>query len=132
MMPAEWTYDAACDATTAELFFPPPVQGGGRSEANYYDAALAICAVCPVTAECLAFWRSLPAEQRQHGVWAGLVPGAARATLLEPTCRTCSADRAPDSFYCAPCRDARHHDQKHDYDRRKRRRPSRAKARVRP
>lgn len=57
----EWMRAAACRGQTA-VFFPPM---GGVSE-----AALAICAKCPVKEACLDYARALP--ERPEGVWGGL------------------------------------------------------------
>lgn len=51
----------ACTPATQHLFFPPPGSDG--------HAAKAICATCPVAAECLDY--ALSADER-HGVWGGL------------------------------------------------------------
>lgn len=54
-------------------------------------AAIAVCADCPVQAECLvlalAHWKI-----GQHGIWGGLVP-AERAVLRQVTFRSSRRDR---------------------------------------
>lgn len=56
----EWFARAACQGADLDLFFPG--SGGATS------AALAICARCPVKAQCLAY----ALENREgHGVWGG-------------------------------------------------------------
>ena len=59
-----WRARAACKGADTDLFFPP--EGAGRNAAK---AARAICAGCPVTAECLRHAVSFP---ERHGVWGGL------------------------------------------------------------
>jgi Transcription factor WhiB len=54
-------------------------------------AAMAVCAACPVQAECVAL--SLAHWQiGQHGIWGGLVP-AERAGLRHVTCPDSPQDR---------------------------------------
>jgi WhiB family redox-sensing transcriptional regulator len=56
-----WRAQAACASTDPGIFFPRT----GES----VQPAKAICARCPVTAQCLAHAVSVP---EQHGVWGGL------------------------------------------------------------
>lgn len=65
----------ACTPATQHLFFPPPGSDG--------HAAKAICATCPVIAECLDY--ALSAGER-HGVWGGLTE-AERERLRRATGR---------------------------------------------
>lgn len=60
---SKWLERALCAQTDPEMFFPG--KGGSLRHARE------VCAACPVTAECLDLWRSLPAEQAQYGVWGG-------------------------------------------------------------
>lgn len=64
LRPPEWMDEALCAQTDPEIFFPRP----GEST----DAAVRICAACPVRVECLAYGESLPSEIRHHGIWGGL------------------------------------------------------------
>lgn len=57
----EWRRHAACAGHPTTLFFPPP----GRSPVA--AQAKAICAACPVAADCLAANRDEP-----HGIYGGL------------------------------------------------------------
>jgi hypothetical protein len=57
----EWHRRAACRGQGPEAFYPEARQPA--------DEALAICASCPVTAECAAAGQS-----ERHGVWGGLTP----------------------------------------------------------
>jgi WhiB family redox-sensing transcriptional regulator len=63
--PLEWTADAACSGETS-LFFAPP---GERPEARAVreERARAICAQCPVLAECRQWAR----QHREYGFWGG-------------------------------------------------------------
>jgi WhiB family redox-sensing transcriptional regulator len=61
----DWRARAACRDADPELFFPI------RSGADI-SAAVAICAACPVRAECYKF---AEATQQVHGVWAGVDRG---------------------------------------------------------
>ena len=60
---AAWTLPsgAACQNATPQLFFPEPNEPD--------DQAKAICAVCPVRAECLA---AALANGERYGVWGGV------------------------------------------------------------
>jgi len=62
----DWRTHGACISADPELFFPISSSGASRRQEK---RAKAICAGCPVKAECLAF----ALETRQvHGVWGGL------------------------------------------------------------
>ena len=58
-----WMWDALCAQTDPEAFYP------GADEYDAMVAAKAVCAVCPVLAECRAY--ALETGQR-FGVWGGL------------------------------------------------------------
>ncbi|SKY30317.1 WhiB family transcriptional regulator [Mycobacteroides abscessus subsp. massiliense] len=60
-----WTKDALCPQVDAEVFFPV-VGGPGRTMAK---AAKAVCAQCPVSAECLEYAFRVNEE---YGVYGGL------------------------------------------------------------
>lgn len=59
-----WQQLAACLGADPDLWFPPP--GGGRARTAQ---AKAICAGCPVKAECLAYALE---ERIGYGIWGGL------------------------------------------------------------
>lgn len=65
----DWTADAACRGVDPEVFFP--VAAGGTALAEEVAAAKAICARCPVSAECLE-WAVEVGEA--YGVWGGTTP----------------------------------------------------------
>ena len=56
-----WMWDALCAQTDPEAFYP--------DEHGSVGPAKAVCAVCPVLAECRAY--ALETDQR-FGVWGGL------------------------------------------------------------
>ena len=63
---ADWRSRGACLSADPDLFFP--ISPGGASQ-RQVRRAKAVCATCPVQAECLTF----AVETRQaHGVWGGL------------------------------------------------------------
>jgi len=66
-----WMTDASCarPGVDPEIFFVLALHG---SDAAAYAPALAVCAACPVRAECLALATSTPSIG--HGVWGGLTP----------------------------------------------------------
>lgn len=65
----DWRARAACGRADADLFFPD------RAGADV-SAAVAICAGCPVRAECHEF---AEATSQVHGVWAGVNRGDPKA-----------------------------------------------------
>lgn len=61
---AEWMQDAKCRGLNPALFFVP-------RGCNGYEEALAVCAECPVTTECLVHAKR---TGERDGVWGGLTP----------------------------------------------------------
>lgn len=77
-----WTDRAACRAegTDPELFFPVSYSGPALWQVA---AAKAVCARCPVAADCLS-WALRAGET--DGIWGGTTPEERRAIrLLSPT-----------------------------------------------
>ena len=66
----DWQQRALCAQTDPEAFFPE--QGGSTAEAK------AVCARCPVTAECL---EHVLVHDERFGVWAGLSEAERRKPL---------------------------------------------------
>jgi WhiB family redox-sensing transcriptional regulator len=64
-----WRARAACGASDPELFFPDRAGTDIRT-------AQAICAGCPVQAECHEF---ADATNQVHGIWAGVDRGSPQA-----------------------------------------------------
>lgn len=66
--PLDWQARAACRDADPDLFFP---ETGGPD--NGTNEALAICATCPVIAQCRAYADRVEARygQSPHGVWGG-------------------------------------------------------------
>ena len=58
-----WTARAACEGVDTELFYPVAPE----QEAE----ALAICATCPVRAQCLD---AALRDREQYGIWGGTTP----------------------------------------------------------
>lgn len=63
-----WHRQAACRGMSPDAFFPDGEANGTNAD---YDAAKAVCANCPVTAECLAWAYE---NQERTGVWGGMTP----------------------------------------------------------
>ena len=61
-----WRDEAACRERDTELFFPLGSSGESLSQAA---RAKALCAVCPVSHECLIF---AVTTNQEYGVWGGL------------------------------------------------------------
>lgn len=74
MMDVTWAEDAACRASSVdpELFFPLSESGLGASQVA---AAKAVCARCPVAAQCLT-WALRSGEAA--GIWGGTTPDERR------------------------------------------------------
>ena len=70
--PPEWTESGLCGQTDPEAFFPD--KGGSTKRAK------AICAACPVAAECLDY---ALANREQYGIWGGKSEGERVAILRE-------------------------------------------------
>lgn len=64
----EWQYQGACREATTEQFFHPQGERGA-SRRNRAARAKAICASCPVMAECRSH---ALAVREPYGVWGGL------------------------------------------------------------
>lgn len=61
--PGSWRDDAACKGMDPELFHPY------RGAVRQHRRAVAVCAECPVRAECLEF---AVANRLTEGIWGGL------------------------------------------------------------
>jgi WhiB family redox-sensing transcriptional regulator len=61
----DWRDRAACRTEDPRVFFPPE----GATSARLTREAKAICAGCPVTAQCLQFALASP---ERHGIFGGL------------------------------------------------------------
>ncbi|HEY2193636.1 MAG TPA: WhiB family transcriptional regulator [Actinomycetospora sp.] len=68
-----WREQAACRDLDPELFFPASDEDTPKGRGDR-DAAKAVCAGCPVRAQCLAFGLDEPV-----GVWGGLSESERRA-----------------------------------------------------
>lgn len=64
----EWQLEGACGQQDTELFFHPEGERG-PSRSGRDAAAKAVCAACPVLAQCRA--HALAARE-PYGVWGGL------------------------------------------------------------
>lgn len=62
---ADWRVDAACNAFGTEAFFPVGQTGDAVHQTAH---AKAVCASCPVRAECLEF---AVTTNQEYGVWGG-------------------------------------------------------------
>jgi len=75
-----WRERAACLGLPLELFFGPGPQERGNARARREQAALEVCALCPVRERCLAQELSLPASA-QFGIFGGMSAAQRRAAL---------------------------------------------------
>ena len=74
-----WRNDAACLDEDPELFFP---EGESERYQRQIEAALEVCATCPVIEECLSY--ALEADQRT-GIWGGTTAEQRRRIRLGAT-----------------------------------------------
>lgn len=74
-----WQQRGLCREEDAEVFFPPPTQFEHKPDREAREArAKAICARCPVRAQCLEW----ALETREpHGVWGGYAEGERKQML---------------------------------------------------
>lgn len=79
---AHWTRRALCLGSTANFFTDDPVE---------VEKAKAVCAGCPVRAECLEYGRHEP-----DGIWGGLTPQERHVTHpREHSCLSCGGVLIP-------------------------------------
>jgi WhiB family transcriptional regulator, redox-sensing transcriptional regulator len=71
--PRSWLDLAACREVDPEIFFPISTTGAAIGQVR---EAQAICARCPVTAECLDWAQRMGPD---YGVWGGTIPDERRA-----------------------------------------------------
>ena len=64
---SDWRHHALCRDEDPELFFPVGLSTGYDTQVG---AAKAICALCPVQHDCLAWARQ---TRQRHGVWGGVL-----------------------------------------------------------
>ena len=67
---ADWRNQARCGDLGTDLFYPTGTTGSAFDA--QVTAAKAVCALCPVTAECLAYAKH---TRQQFGVWGGVLFG---------------------------------------------------------
>lgn len=77
----EWQLHGACRGADAALFFLPEAERGPSKRRREREAK-AICATCPVIAECAAFALS---TREPYGVWGGLTPEERLSAVAEGT-----------------------------------------------
>ncbi len=76
----EWQVDGACRGVDSSLFFHPDGERG-PSRTERENAAKAICATCPVLAECAAH---ALAVREPYGVWGGMSEDDREARYVVP------------------------------------------------
>ncbi|MDN5767038.1 MAG: WhiB family transcriptional regulator [Humibacillus sp.] len=74
---SEWVHRAACVGVSPETFSSEDLPASGTVRRSTTAAAKAVCAMCPVSAECLRY----ALENRvEYGVWGGFT-GAERQQI---------------------------------------------------
>ena len=69
----DWFEQARCRGMKMNVFFPESFVG--VSNANIYDDAVKVCALCPVADKCLAYAMECETNDiRRYGVWGGKTP----------------------------------------------------------
>jgi WhiB family redox-sensing transcriptional regulator len=101
----DWRDQAACLGSGTDMF-PDPAEPG---YADGVAMARALCALCPVTADCLGWAR---AEGIDRGVWGGVNLDEVDGPVRRP-CPSCLDEGAPPrEVYCkGVCR--RHYQRNH-------------------
>lgn len=86
--PPDWTSQARCAPEQADrLFFADPSDPDEPDPGTATDRqaeALAICAGCPVRADCRLEAAAVDAQHGHHGVWAGLTSTARKPVKPKP------------------------------------------------
>lgn len=77
-----WQEVAGCRGPASALFFAPVVSERREDREIRESRAKAICAECPVSAQCLDFAMS---SREQHGIWGGKNEAERRLMLLQPS-----------------------------------------------
>lgn len=93
-----WRDEAACRESDPALFFPSGVKGPKATELT--REALAVCASCPVRAEC----RTYALQHEEWGIWGGMSEQELRET--KGRCGTAagySRHRRDTTEPCQPC-----------------------------
>lgn len=67
-MSESWRDRANCRDRETSFFFP---ELSARGAAKQIAQVKAVCSLCPVSAECLAYAIN---NDEQHGIWGGLLP----------------------------------------------------------
>lgn len=85
-MADDWRLEAVCRGMDPAVFFPLPVGVRAERHDDRYAPALAVCARCPVQAECAA-----AGAEESEGVWGRTVPRDRRAEIItlsvQETCK---------------------------------------------
>jgi WhiB family redox-sensing transcriptional regulator len=90
---SSWAARAACRGLDPELFFPARGQAAGQAKA--------VCAVCPVTAECAEYAAIV---HQNKGIWGGLSERQRRRLVTRPKPQKLPAYHGTDSRYARGCR----------------------------
>jgi WhiB family redox-sensing transcriptional regulator len=85
----DWRPQAACRFTDPELFFP--LSGFGKSLEQAAEAK-AVCAVCAVRCECLAF---ATRTRERHGIWGGMTEHERQAGKTDQPAMAVASDDPP-------------------------------------
>ena len=75
-----WQLRAACRGPESALFFPPTYPERKDDRDGREARAKAICAECPVRAECLDYALSI---REPHGIWGGLTEAERRLLIAD-------------------------------------------------
>lgn len=73
----DWWDDAACLGMDPDIFHPPD------DERIDYAPALAVCATCPVTEQCLELGMTADDNRYRYGVFGGKTPAGRKRLRAE-------------------------------------------------
>lgn len=98
---SDWVHRAACVGVSPETFSSEDLPTSGTARRSTTAAAKAVCAACPVSAECLRYALD---NRVEYGVWGGFT-GAERQQIARSARGTDrSTDRGADRSIDRPPR----------------------------
>ncbi len=111
-----WIDRAACNGLDTELFYDTHIKA--------QIAAKAVCARCPVLAECHDAWVALDRYARSHGIWFGTTPSQRERNRMGRVCDDCrrSLTYKGRIWVCRDCLDIRRRQQWAAYEQKRERR----------
>lgn len=101
----DWIAKKVCTPATSELFFKADEERPSKKRTEDEEAALAICARCPVSGNCLEY----ALKNVEVGIWGGTTTDMRRSIRRVgykagcPRCRSRMLTRDADTQICLSC-----------------------------